>query len=143
MTTRSETPYYKQVEKKPERIRSTKSSTDWWTMKNNPEGDYLTNRKLIRPSLADLKDKMTIRTQKKKPAPQEQTNAESFYYLKQMQNRTAMVVVLHDGQELRGIIEWYDKNCIKVNRDSDTNLMVFKHAIRYMYKENEDKSADE
>ncbi len=112
-------------------------------MRNNLEGDYLTNRKLIRPSLADLKDKMTIRAQKKKPAPQEQTNAESFYYLKQMQNRTPMVVVLHDGQELRGIIEWYDRTCIKVNRAAESNLMVFKHAIRYMYKVNEDKSGDE
>ncbi len=101
------------------------------------------NRKLIRPSLAEIKDKMTVRTQRKKTAPQEQTNAESFYYLKQMQNRTPMVVVFQDGQELRGIIEWYDKSCIKVNRDAEPNLLVFKHAIRYMYKENEDKSVDE
>ncbi|HVN82382.1 MAG TPA: RNA chaperone Hfq [Terriglobia bacterium] len=101
------------------------------------------NRKLIRPSLAEIKDKMTVRTQKKKAAPQEQTNAESFYYLKQMQNKTQMVVVMLDGQELHGIIEWYDKNCIKVNRDADPNLLVFKHAIRFMYKEHEDKSSDE
>jgi host factor-I protein len=112
-------------------------------MKRRPEEDYLMNRKLIRPSLADIKDKMTVRAQKKKPAPQEQTNAESFYYLKQMQNRTPMVVVLEDGQQLRGTIEWYDKNCIKVNREAEPNLLIFKHCIRYMYKENEDKSSDE
>jgi host factor-I protein len=106
------------------------------------EEDYM-NRRLIRPSLADIKDKMTVRSQKKKPTPQEQTNAESFYYLKQMQNKTPMVVVLTDGQQLRGIIEWYDKNCIKVNREAESNLLVFKHSIRYMYKENEDKSSDE
>ena len=108
-----------------------------------PEEEFLVNRKLIRPSLAEIKDKMTVRTQKKKAAPQEQTNAESFYYLKQMQNKTQMVVVMLDGQELHGIIEWYDKNCIKVNRDADPNLLVFKHAIRFMYKEHEDKSSDE
>lgn len=101
------------------------------------------NRRLIRPSLSDIKDKMTVRTQKKRPTPQEQTNAESFYYLKQMQNRTPMVVVLTDGAELRGMIEWYDKNCIKVNRESGPNLLVYKHHIRYIYKENEDKSSDE
>jgi host factor-I protein len=106
------------------------------------EEDYM-NRRLIRPSLADIKDKMTVRSQKKKPTPQEQTNAESFYYLKQMQNKTPMVVVLTDGQQLRGIIEWYDKNCIRVNREAESNLLVFKHSIRYMYKENEDKSSDE
>ena len=61
-----------------------------------------------------------------------------------MQNKTPMVVVLDDGQQLRGIIEWYDRNCIKVNRDtSEPNLLVYKHCIRYMYKEHEDKSSDE
>jgi hypothetical protein len=30
----------------------------------------------------------------KKPAPPEQTNAENFYYQKQMQSRTPMVIVL-------------------------------------------------
>jgi len=74
----------------------------------------------------------------KKPAPAEQTNAENFYYQKQMQSRTPMVIVLRDGEEVHGIIEWYDKNCIKVNRDSgDPNLMIYKLAIKYMYKEGE------
>jgi len=44
----------------------------------------------------------------KKPAPTEQTNAENFYYQKQMQARTPMVIVLRDGEEVHGIIEWYD-----------------------------------
>ncbi len=74
----------------------------------------------------------------KRPAPPEQTNAENFYYQKQMQARTAMVIVLRDGEEIRGVIEWYDKNCLKVNRDSgEPNLMIYKPAIKYMYKENE------
>jgi host factor-I protein len=74
----------------------------------------------------------------KKPAPPEQTNAENFYYQKQMQGRTPMVIVLRDGEEVHGIIEWYDRNCIKVNRDSgEPNLMIYKPAIKYMYKEGE------
>jgi host factor-I protein len=76
----------------------------------------------------------------KKPAPPETTNAETFYYQKQMQTRTPMVVVLRDGEEIHGIIEWYDRNCIKVNRDSgEPNLMIYKPAIKYMYKESEDQ----
>jgi len=76
----------------------------------------------------------------KKPAPPEQTNAENFYYQKQMQARTAMVIVLRDGEEVHGIIEWYDRNCIKVNRDSgEPNLMIYKPAIKYMYKEGENQ----
>ena len=74
----------------------------------------------------------------KKLAPPEQTNAENFYYQKQMQSKTAMVIVLRDGEEVHGFIEWYDKNCIKVNRDSgEPNLMIYKPAIKYMYKEGE------
>jgi sRNA-binding regulator protein Hfq len=76
----------------------------------------------------------------KKPAPQEQTNAENFYYQKQMQSRTPMVIVLQDGEELRGIIEWYDRNCIKVNRENgEPNVMVYKPAIKYMFKEGENQ----
>jgi len=76
----------------------------------------------------------------KKPAPPEQTNAENFYYQKQMQSRTQMVIVLRDGEEVHGVIEWYDRNCIKVNReDGEPNLMIYKPAIKYMYKEGENQ----
>jgi sRNA-binding regulator protein Hfq len=73
-----------------------------------------------------------------KTAPPEQTNAENFYYQKQMQSRTPMVIVLRDGEEVHGIIEWYDKTCIKVIReDGGPNLMIYKPAIKYMFKEEE------
>ena|SRR5580704_5247138 len=76
----------------------------------------------------------------KKMAPPEQTNAENFYYQKQMQSRTQMVIVLRDGEEVRGIIEWYDRTCIKVNRENgEPNLMIYKPAIKYMYKEGENQ----
>ncbi|MBZ5704464.1 MAG: RNA chaperone Hfq [Acidobacteriia bacterium] len=73
----------------------------------------------------------------KKAAPPEQTNAENFYYQKQMQSRTPMVVVLTDGEEIHGVIEWYDKTCIKLNRNSSPNLMIYKPSIKYMFKEGE------
>jgi len=99
----------------------------------------MSNRKLIRPSLAEHKDQVIPRSPRKKPSPHEQTNAENFYYLKQMQNGTPMVVVLQDGEQIRGTIEWYDKNSIRLKRQSDPHVMVLKHFIKYMYKENEDK----
>jgi host factor-I protein len=74
----------------------------------------------------------------RKAAPPEQTNAENFYYQKQMQSKTPMVIVLRDGEEVHGIIEWYDKTCIKVLReDGRPNLMIYKPAIKYMFKEDE------
>jgi RNA chaperone Hfq len=73
----------------------------------------------------------------KKAAPAEQTNAENFYYQKQMQSKTPMVIVLRDGEQVHGVIEWYDKSCIKVNRNSGSNLLIYKPAIKYMFKEGE------
>jgi sRNA-binding regulator protein Hfq len=51
-----------------------------------------------------------------------------------------MVIVLRDGEEVHGVIEWYDRNCIKVNRENgDANLMIYKPAIKYMFKEGENQ----
>jgi host factor-I protein len=122
------------------------------------------NRKLIRPTLnrtgsdhshhshghnhapADRKDRDRDREKDrdrspgippKKIPPTEQTNAENFYYQKQMQSKTPMVIVLRDGEEVHGYIEWYDKHCIKLNRAGAANLMIYKPAIKYMFKEGE------
>lgn len=70
----------------------------------------------------------------KKPVPPDQTNAENFYYIKQMQTKTPMVIALRDGEELTGVIEWYDKTCLKVNREGAPNLLIYKSCIKYMYK---------
>jgi sRNA-binding regulator protein Hfq len=75
---------------------------------------------------------------RQKRQPPEQTNAEAFYYLKQMNSKTPMVVVLQDGEEIRGVIEWYDKNCLKVHRPDGPNLLLLKHNIKYLYKESEE-----
>ena len=100
------------------------------------------NRKLIRPSLTEIKEQFPARQPRnKKPTPLETTNAENFYYVKQMQARTPMVVVLQDGEQIQGVIEWYDKNCIKVNREAGPNLLIYKPNIKYLYKE-EDKQSD-
>ena len=94
------------------------------------------NRRLIRPPLSETKDKALAanRAVVKKQAPPDTTNAENFYYVKQMQSKTPMVIVLRDGEELHGVIEWYDKSCIKVNREGDPNLLIYKSFIKYMYK---------
>lgn len=97
------------------------------------------NRRLIRPPLAEAKERMSsgqrsASAQQKKQAPPDTTNAENFYYVKQMQSKTPVVVVLLDGEELHGTIEWYDKNCLKLTREDGPNLLVFKSYIKYLYK---------
>ena len=108
------------------------------------------NRKLIRTTLAEIRERNEREPNprqrgdtgggagaQRKRVPPEQTNAESFYYKKQMDNRTPMVLVLQDGEELHGVIEWYDRACIKLHRTGAPNLLVLKHNVKYLYKENE------
>ena len=100
------------------------------------------NRKLIRPEVTEgggrgKESAPRTLAMRRKGSPPEQTNAEEFYYLKQMAARTPMVVVLTDGEELRGWIEWYDKGAIKLNRNNGPNLLILKHSIRFMFKEEE------
>jgi len=102
------------------------------------------NRKLIRTTLAEVRERAeregtrrNTNDANRKRVPPETTNAESFYYKKQMDNKTPMIIVLQDGEALHGTIEWYDRNCIKLHRTEGPNLLVLKHNIKYMYKSEE------
>jgi host factor-I protein len=92
------------------------------------------NRKLIRPNLSEIKEKMSRDSSKKKTHPPYETYAENYYYLKQMNKKTPMGVVLNEGEIVEGYIEWYDKNCLKLNRDDAPNLLIYKSSIKYLYK---------
>jgi host factor-I protein len=129
-----------------------KNGMDSTAVGRAPEPEAFANRKLIRPSLNrdSLHESSAVErrerserfaagvTAGKKTPPPEQTHAENFYYQKQMQTKTPMVVVTTDGEELHGIIEWYDKSCIKLNRATgQSNLLIYKSCIKYMFKEGE------
>ena len=112
----------------------------------NEKEPVMVHRKLIRPSLTEVKEQMARPSHghappggpRKKPAPPEQTHAEEFYYVKQMQARTPVAVVLTDGEVLRGTVEWYDRDCIKLTRTGSPNLLIYKHTIKYIYKDGEE-----
>jgi hypothetical protein len=129
-------------------------------------GNNKVNRKLIRTTLAEVKGKARevpqprersngssrsssegreqraaqqqapVQVRKRIPPPNE-TNAEIFYYKKQIDAHTPMVIVLLDGEEIEGTIEWYDRGALKVNRKGAPNLLVLKRNVKYMYKADE------
>ncbi len=101
-------------------------------MRDERRPDALIRRPVRAPGMED-KDPLR-RAPASKKAPPEQTNAEQFYYSKQMQGKTHMIVVLTDGEQLEGVIEWYDRECLKLNRDGAPNLLLYKHCIKYLYK---------
>ena len=71
---------------------------------------------------------------RRKNVPPPETNAEVYYYKKQIDSHTLMVIVLQDGEEIQGTIEWYDREALKVNRKNAPNILLLKHNIKYMYK---------
>ena len=129
-----------------------KDSMDAAAVGRAVDPEVFANRKLIRPALnrndhprpdGDRRERPSGdrgdrgASNGKKTPPPEQTHAENFYYQKQMQGKTPMVLVLQDGEEIHGVIEWYDKYCLKVNRIGAANLLIYKPSIKYMYKESE------
>lgn len=105
-------------------------------------------RKLIRPDLSEVKEKITKEAKekeatKRKMPPPTDTHAENYYFLKQMNKRTPMAVVMADGERVEGYIEWYDRNCFKLNREGAPNLLIYKRQVKYLYKlEQEDKQPE-
>ncbi len=67
------------------------------------------------------------------------SQAEAFYFQKQMQAQTPMVFVLEDGEQVRGVLEWFDRDTIKVR--NSTRTLIYKHSIKYLYKAGEGAQA--
>jgi sRNA-binding regulator protein Hfq len=67
--------------------------------------------------------------------------AELFYLQKQIQTQTQMIFILEDGSRVQGVIEWYDRQSIKVRGKS--RVLIYKSAIKYLYKAGEMGTAPE
>ena len=88
----------------------------------------------IQTSVADSAESAAQSSGKKRRPPQTETNAELFYYKKQIDSHTLMIIVLQDNEKIEGTIEWYDRNALKVNRKNAPNILLLKHNIKYMFK---------
>jgi host factor-I protein len=54
-------------------------------------------------------------------------------YLRQLIERAAPVTVhLCGGEEFVGVIEYYDQAFIRITREGEPNLFIFKHDIKYI-----------
>jgi host factor-I protein len=99
-------------------------------------------RKLVRPQLplverrrdpVHTEDPLTHALLSDLHGTLESSHAEAFYFQKQMQQQTEMTIVLEDGEQLQGIIQWYDKCTVKL-RVGRNRVLVYKAAIKYLYK---------
>ncbi len=43
-----------------------------------------------------------------------------------------MEIKLTDGETVRGWIEYYDRNMLRLTREGQPNLFIFKHQVAYI-----------
>jgi sRNA-binding regulator protein Hfq len=70
----------------------------------------------------------------KTPRPHEQTFEEIKYLKRLIDLKIPVCVKLTDGEDVRGIIEYYDQRFIRITRPKAPNLFIFKHDIKYLYE---------
>ena len=73
-------------------------------------------------------------TKAKATRPAEQTFEEVKYLKRLIELKLPVCVRLSDGEEVRGVIEYYDQRFIRITRDGAPNLFIFKHDIKYLYE---------
>ncbi len=123
-----------------------------------PESDFSGQRRLIRPNLAlrsagarspAIFGHGSALTSRAMPdgTVEDSSHAEVFYFQKQIQAQTRMIVMLENGEELEGSIEWYDRYAIKLrnvvrgglHHGVRNRVLVYKDSIRYIYKAGENQ----
>ena len=93
------------------------------------------NQKPSHPRSSWKIDKKSYHPASQKRVPPGSTGAEGFYYIKQMDSKTSMVIRLLNGDEICGVIEWYDDNCLKIHPLNGSGIAIMKHSIKYIYKQ--------
>jgi host factor-I protein len=69
---------------------------------------------------------------KSKTAPPDSTNQEVAYLKSLTEKQQPVTIKLVDGEMVRGWIEYYDRNMLRLTRDGQPNLFIFKHQIAYV-----------
>lgn len=64
----------------------------------------------------------------------DQTFEEVKYLRHLIDDRVPVRVRLSDNQEVDGVVEFYDASFIRITRDGEPNLFLFKHDIKYLYE---------
>jgi host factor-I protein len=64
--------------------------------------------------------------------PPEDTFEESAFLKALGEKQKPVSIKLLDGQIVRGWIEYYDKNMVRLTREGAPNLFIFKHEIMYI-----------
>jgi host factor-I protein len=70
-----------------------------------------------------------------KTPPPDETFEETAYLKLLGEKQKPVSIKLADGEVVRGWIEYYDKNMVRLTREGAPNLFIFKHDILYIAEE--------
>lgn len=76
---------------------------------------------------------------KKRTPPPDETLEEAAYLKVLGEKQRQVSLKLADGEVVRGWIEYYDKNMVRLTREDGPNLFIFKHEIMYIAEEGKKK----
>src|SRR5688572_2997812 len=85
-------------------------------------------------AMKTVNHEFTSRRERWQSAP-EVTYREGEYIDKLSKNKTQVVVKLIDGEEVRGWIEYYDKDIIRITRNTEPNLFIYKNRVKYLFED--------
>jgi host factor-I protein len=75
---------------------------------------------------------LTSAQKRAKSPPPEETFQEAAYLKALGEKQTPVSLKLHSGEVVRGWIEYYDQNMVRLTREGAPNLFIFKHQIVYI-----------
>jgi host factor-I protein len=76
---------------------------------------------------------------KSKSVPPEDTLEEAAYLKLLGEKQKLVSIKLAHGEVVRGWIEYYDKNMVRLTREDGPNLFIFKHEIMYIAEDGKRK----
>jgi len=76
----------------------------------------------------------TSRRERRQSAP-ETTFREAEYIDRLSKSKTPVIVKLIDGEEIKGWIEYYDKDIIRITRETQPNLFIYKNRVKYLFED--------
>jgi len=76
---------------------------------------------------------------RKRPVPVAETSQEAAYLKGLSEKQKPVSIKLHDGEVVQGWIEYYDQNMVRLTREGQPNLFIFKHDIMFITEAGADR----
>ena len=85
-----------------------------------------------RMSFSNSKQSASNLVRKPKSLPPEETGEEAAYLKALGEKQKPVSIALMSGETVQGWVEYYDKNMLRLTRDGQPNLFIYKHEIMYI-----------